>query len=1181
MAGLKAEEYSKFDTMREHVLAIPATYIGSDKPMVRDEYVFDFEINRVKKVSLDIPEGVCRVLIEILSNAGDNITRSREHKIDPGMIEMTMDSKTITIINQGAPIPVEKHSKWKEWVPTVIFGQLLSGSNYDKSKIRSGAGVNGIGAKATNIFSTEFIVDIKDGVRGKSFYQVFSKNMSVKSEPVIDVYPKGKTNSSVSITYTLDFERFGLNSETGYPQEIKELFARYLMDYSMNAQVPVSFNGVKYDYRDIKEYSTMYFEEETMNNSVTIKGDCTCEVEKDSDETGKKKKKVTVTTPYELCLIDTPDQAIQVSFVNAMMTSEGGVHVDKVYKLLFPIISDMIKKEDNTIKLNSKDLTQHLSLVLNIRLPDPGFRSQSKTCLASPEPNFTISPESVAEIRTWDLIERLQAALQAKQFKTLSKTDGSKRGHIDVPKLDDANRAGRRESAKCTLALCEGDSAKGYLVTALKHIPDGRDYFGIFPLRGKLINARTATTKKMSDSREITNVKIILGLQEGVDYSLDDNFKKLRYGHLLIVTDADPDGAHIFGLIINYFSVKFASLLKRGFISFLRTPIVRVTKGKKVEKFYTHASYEEWKTKNRDWASWKSKYYKGLGTSTKEDIANDFKEPRYIETLYDDKAEENLKVVFDGKYANQRKEWLTTWSEALDVAGEIKLTISDFLNKEMIHYSFGNLLRAIPSFADGLKKSQRQILWAAFKKWPNPKKLEEMKVGQFANFVAEYINYHHGENSLAMAVVGMAQDFVGSNNLQFFEPRGNFGTRNQGGKDAASPRYIFTVPEQWIYSVFKEEDIPLLTLTMDDGKEQEPYFFLPVIPSWAFNGSLGIATGWSTFIPNYAPMDIVKWFLERLKGTNPDAISKLTPWYRGFHGKISIKYNKKALNNKAPALPLREITPPTTPVNQEEQEEIEPEINLGDLDDEAGDNEPVSMVTEGEYSAELHKGVRITELPIGKWTETYKDWLESLRYDRKRDDKKKEDDKETKKMKVTDIECKSDDVSINFFVKGIQDPSIKKLRLRKSIGLNNMVLLNEQSLPVKYETFASLLEAFYQFRLPFYEKRRLLLIQQCEEKIPELKAKQAFIEAYIMKKFTVDAKRKEIVKAEIEQLGLNPKYMTSNLWALTMDEVEELNLNVAELMAKIEDLKKKTAKDLWKADLEEFAAIYKKSFGSK
>ena len=195
-------------------------------------------------------------------------------------------------------------------------------------------------------------------------------------------------------------------------------------------------------------------------------------------------------------------------------------------------------------------------------------------------------------------------------MKDLKKTDGARKNKITgIPKLEDANKAGTSQSSKCTLIITEGDSAKTLAVSGLSVV--GRDHYGVFPLRGKCKNVRDASVKQLTENKEFSDLKKILGLQQGKIYH---SLSELRYGKLMIMTDADNDGSHIKGLILNMIHYFWPSLLKLNFVVSMITPIIKATKGNTIKSFYTDSSYRNWYGEGKP--GWKIKYYKGLGTST-------------------------------------------------------------------------------------------------------------------------------------------------------------------------------------------------------------------------------------------------------------------------------------------------------------------------------------------------------------------------------------------------------------------------------------------------------------------------------------------------------------------------------------------------------------------------------------
>jgi hypothetical protein len=570
----------------------------------------------------------------------------------------------------------------------------------------------------------------------------------------------------------MDFKRFKYQ-ENKYPPEVFALFGRLALEMSMNCKVPLVINDVKYDVVDIQNFCKFIFPEEALSTSIV-------HIEKDDP------------MYIEICLLDTPDAGETLSYVNGMITRDGGVHVEAVIKAISNVLLEKlnnskavknINKDDAKKKnlLTLADIRPHISIVMSCRIPDPKFTSQTKTQLSGPQLKFDFPEKLFNHIYKWTLITRLYATLEAKQMKNLQKTDGKKRRHILLEKGEDANEAGGTNSKKCTLFIVEGKSAMGYAVKAISSIPNGRNFYGILPIRGKLLNVMNANAQQIAENEELIEIKKMLGLKEGMDYSSQDAFATLRYGYVVILTDADDDGKHIMGLILNFFYCRFNTLLARGYVHYLRTPILRVYSGKQVLKFYSAGEYDTWKDKTPNAHNWKHRYYKGLGTSKDSDILDDFKTPKMVMCLYDDRCPDSFKLAFDSKYSNQRKSWIATWKKAFDIEDVKECPISKFIHEEFIQYSVSNLHRSIPRLMDGLKVSQRKVLWTAFQHWKGPalgqlvKGPKEIKVERFASITAEATNYHHGGNCLSETIIAMAQNFVGANNMPYFTQDGQFG----------------------------------------------------------------------------------------------------------------------------------------------------------------------------------------------------------------------------------------------------------------------------------------------------------------------------------------------------------------------------------------------------------------------
>lgn len=1082
---MESTNYDKL-SQKQHIYQVSDSYVGSDAIVPRETYIMNTP-QSIVLATITLPVAIERLFIEVLSNASDNVDRSRRRNLDPGDIDIQMNNKRIRIVNGGITIPIEIHPTYNIYTPELIFGNLLTSSNYKKDVDRTGAGRNGFGAKLVNIFSKEFVVRIGDRNRGLEYTQVWTNNMDNKHDPIITRY---SGNSYVCIEYELDFQRFNY---TCYPDEAFQLFARLAADTSLTMKTPVRFNGLTFNFNNPCDYAKLLFPE--VKNYLLHKQE-----------------------GIEVVLIDTIDKPIVISSVNGMMTPDGGVHVDAVYKAIQTSVIPIINKDEEA-KITLTDIKNNISLIIICHLPNPKFNSQSKTKLSAPTPKLTLDPNQVKKMLKWDLITHLNSLLDFKKSKILNKTDGKKTRYVDIDKAEDANYAGTSKSHQCILLIVEGKSAKGYANCLQTLVQNGRNTIGIYPMKGKPLNVMNASYKQISENQEYKELKQMLGLKEDVNYLDDANFNSLRYGSVMILTDADDDGKHIAGLIINIFYCRFPTLLRRYFLTMLRTPIIRVSRRNEKLSFYSYGSYEQWRESVLDYASWKHKYYKGLATSTKEDVKEDFMSSRTVCFLYDDTVDEAINLAFNEKLADERKKWLESYIPVNNIEEYTTLNISDFINYEFIRFSLSDLARSIPRLIDGLKVSQRKAIWAAIINWKRKELTEDndFKVIRFANYVAERTSYHHGEDCMCSTIISMAQDFVGANNLPYFTQGGQFGTRNDGGKDAGSSRYIFTRPEWWIPYVFMAEDDDLLTKVIDEGQEQEPITFYPIIPLALINGTMGIGTGYSTFIPNHSVLDVIQWLKCKL---NKQQTPTLLPWYKGFTGTIEIKQRKR--------------------------------IDV--------DHEVYSI--KGVYEQLNNDEVLVTEIPINRTIHSYKNWLDSLRRD-----------------KVIKEYANYSTTVPKFLIKGMKEISHKSLKLVSKIGTSNMVLLDENNKPKRYSNVDDILNEFTKIRLDMYVKRKELLTKKLYNELITITNKQKLIYNIVNGVIKVFGRKMNEIEQDLHNHNI-PKETFKNisLTSCTHEKLIELDTQVKEINNKYNTLCNKTPQEMWLEDLHNFEVEYRKHY---
>uniref|UniRef100_A0A8C5K164 DNA topoisomerase 2 n=1 Tax=Jaculus jaculus TaxID=51337 RepID=A0A8C5K164_JACJA len=1111
---LSIERIYQKKTQLEHILLRPDTYIGS--------------VELVTQVKIKDPKMSCiRVTI------------------DP-------ENNLISIWNNGKGIPVVEHKVEKMYVPALIFGQLLTSSNYDDDEKKVTGGRNGYGAKLCNIFSTKFTVETASTEYKKMFKQTWMDNMGKAGEMELKPF---SGDDYTCITFQPDLSKFKMQS---LDKDIVALMVRRAYDIAGSTKdVKVFLNGNKLPVKGFRSYVDMYLKDKL-------------------DETGNPLKVIheQVNQRWEVCLTMSEKGFQQISFVNSIATSKGGRHVDYVADQIVSKLADVVKKKNKGgVAVKAHQVKNHMWIFVNALIENPTFDSQTKENMTLQAKSFgstcLLSEKFIKAAIGCGIVESILNWVKFKaQVQLNKKCSAVKHNRIKgIPKLDDANDAGSRNSTECTLILTEGDSAKTLAVSGLGVV--GRDKYGVFPLRGKLLNVREASHKQIMENAEINNIIKIVGLQYKKNYEDEDSLKTLRYGKIMIMTDQDQDGSHIKGLLINFIHHNWPSLLRHRFLEEFITPIVKVSKNKQEIAFYSLPEFEEWKSSTQNHKKWKVKYYKGLGTSTSKEAKEYFADMKRhrIQFKYsgpeDDAA---ISLAFSKKQVDDRKEWLTNFMEDrrqrkllglpedyLYGQTTTYLTYNDFINKELILFSNSDNERSIPSMVDGLKPGQRKVLFTCFKR--NDKR--EVKVAQLAGSVAEMSSYHHGEMSLMMTIINLAQNFVGSNNLNLLQPIGQFGTRLHGGKDSASPRYIFTMLSPLARLVFPPKDDHTLKFLYDDNQRVEPEWYIPIIPMVLINGAEGIGTGWSCKIPNFDVREVVNNIRRLMDGEEP---LPMLPSYKNFKGTI----------------------------------------------EELASNQ---YVINGEVAILNSTTIEISELPIRTWTQTYKEQvLEPML-----------NGTEKTPPLITDYREYHTDTTVKFVVKMTEEKLAeaervglhKVFKLQTSLTCNSMVLFDHVGCLKKYDTVLDILRDFFELRLKYYGLRKEWLLGMLGAESAKLNNQARFILEKIDGKIVIENKpKKELIKVLIQRgydsdpvkawkeaqqkipeeeenedsdnenseksdsvtdSGPTFNYLLDMpLWYLTKEKKDELCKQRNEKEQELDTLKRKSPSDLWKEDLAAF-----------
>lgn len=1121
----KKVEYTSL-TQREHVLKRPGMYIGSIESSDELTRIINNSVMELQNISL--PSGLIKLINEAIDNAKDNIPRSLEQGTPQKFIkiniveEPSFNSFKITIANDGHCIPVEQNDKG-ELIPSVVFGKLLSGSNYNDSDTRTGIGTNGLGIKLVSIFSREFTVNIKDPINKKTFTQTWKDSMTIETKSKVSAY-SGKS-SLVEISFIIDTSLFVL------PQNYySQLFAK-LETIATVTSCLVTANNVKVYFNDKLLKTSSSANLFKMFDPEVI----TCEID---TELGK-----------WFIGVSERKQEETISYVNGSETKRGGKHVNYIANKVTKYLSEFLKKKTKK-NITEGTIKNYMCFYVIATVKNPTFDSQTKDFMdleyKSWGVKFDIPETFLKKLTKSKIVDNILADMSVKENKSLEKISNSSR-IIGIPKLTDANKAGV-EPEKCTLFITEGDSANGMANNGIATV--GHNYYGSFPIRGKILNVRDASVDTIVKNEEIQNIIKILNLQMNKSYTKNnkgqfvcENNSVLRYSTLAVMADQDTDGSHIKGLLLNFISFFWPSLLEQGFVKVFVTPIVKLSKipketlaiakssksGLTITKnneimFFSLPDYKRFEESVSN-KNYKVKYYKGLGTSNKDETNEYFSSlDRHIIPFENATPEQfcYIDLAFRKSRADDRKQWIlgeSSLGEPCEIDFTIPQTIANFVRDELSLFSIDNLTRSIPSITDGLKPSQRKILYSAFKKGLKDHD-HEIKVSQFSGYISQITEYHHGEVSLEGAIVSMAQTFVGSNNIPLLIEDGNFGSRNKGGADSAASRYIYTYLNPISEKIFKPEDnnCPnVLEYLVEEGIQIEPKYYCPVIPMILVNGATGIGTGWSTSVPCWNPKQIIEYLKSRLLNKKPKLPSV---YYNGFKGEI-----------------------------------IETKTKI---------------ITRGIIN-EIKNGFEITELPIGTWTFDYKEYLCKLR--------------EQGVIKTYEEHHGLNDVHFKILLTPSQmksidtnkDSLLKFFKLESSISLTNMTMFTPDNKIKVYTSVKDILEDWYSWRITLFAKRKEYILEQNGKEVSKLENIIRFINKVIKDpNYLLNKKIQGIIdtleKDKFDKYQGSYDYLLSiKAYAFTHERIVELQSKINHLQNEISELQSKTEEVMFLEDLEQLS----------
>lgn len=1133
---------------------------------------------------IETPPGMVQLFSEVLVNACDAVVKTLREGYIPGPISVTFDNPYVIVRNEGFPMLVKKGDDGM-WDPERAVTKTKTGTNF--GKVRFGGGKNGYGFKVLFLFSKYLRLFIQDTIHELTYEQVFQGPTDI-GEPKTEAYDGDI--SSTEITFCPDFSRFPHYDGEAYDDRVEDYYRCLATVASLSCKTPVYFNDVLLDYSSIIDYSMIYFDEKLGRKIFSVWPEGS-EVERRDDGT---EYCVDGTLPtIELIIVDNyPGDRLagkQFGITNSILNPEGGVHVDGVFSEISKQICDYVNgdnssKADGTFfRINASHIKNAINVIVSVRLMNPMFNGQSKTALVSYELNdkkmssLSIGiPQSIIQeiCEEFTSIAHLKGSVESSLLKPLADLNGKKTS--DCGKLDngkDAGWAGTKDSFRSVLLIFEGKSAGKYIDWLRAQDPDGTKRFGTLATGGKIKNISGITPKtvnKLKNNSFFKEFKKMLNIRENTDYTIAKNREQLRYGMILYAGDSDVDGIHICSLFFNLLNTLYPTFLASGYVNTFRTKILKATSksGKTVKSFYEQASYRQWAdTVNIN--NWRISYFKGLASSGKEDAKEDYETMFAVQAVYDDAAHYYIDLFFNKKLERSefevKKSMIRDYDRdsipppiEMEEDGSRFQNISDYIQYEYVTYCDATLSRHMYA-RDGLNVARRKTIAASRKRWANWTKSELARVSAFSGYIVDKMHYHHGE-SLSGVIVRMTQEIVGHTNINYFIGDGQFGSRDEGGSDHGSVRYIHMRPNSWfLQHMFNKKDDPLLEYVKEEGKPAEPTFYLPPVPLGVIQGYDSLMCGWRGYSPPHHMISVCIWLINVLRGADPLEEKVPEPFFRGFIGTQKVVDRRKET---------------TTIYNIIDEEGCEV------IDDEGNAKQLTSVEISGRHYLQAEgiikriegNNLTVYELPPCMWTKTFKAGLE-------------------KKLKEKKIKNYYEDTGYTpdrpiIRVEGIVpkgDPKRTKLEkddftVQKCYPLNLMKVLGEDGKIIEFDDVRAALIDFLDWRLPYFEKLRLMMVDKYNEEYKLCLEKHDYMTAVINHKLVIVDRKKADILGSIRELGLNESlYGFSKTYDIeTANKYEAESRRYEEKVAKYEAL---TDSDMMIKRLEKLQEDYIKFHG--
>ncbi|MCK8816608.1 DNA topoisomerase (ATP-hydrolyzing) subunit B [Natroniella sulfidigena] len=521
-------------------------------------------------------KGLHHLVYEVVDNSIDEALAGYCDQIE---VQIKEDN-VVTIIDNGRGIPVSAHSKMKRPAVEVVMTVLHAGGKFDAKSYKVSGGLHGVGVSVVNALSEWLEVEVWRN--NKVYYQRYQRGIPEEDLKVIDEADKTGTK----ITFKADEEIFEILSykyET-LAQRLKELaylnkgIEIKIVDSRKEEEVEQDF---KYEGGIISFVKEINKHEVPLHEEVIF-------FEEEVDDA-----QVEIAIQYNTNYVDKI-----FTFANNINTHEGGTHLSGFKSALTRTVNDYARKNNflkkNDANLSGDDIREGIVAIINTKLVDPQFEGQTKTKLANREIRGIVDSIVSQKLSTFleenpkegkKIVEKAITAARArkaaKKARDLTKRKSALTSTSLPGKLADCSS---RNSEKSEIYIVEGDSAGG----SAKQGRD-REFQAILPLKGKILNVEKARLNKILNNKEIRALITALGTGIADEFEISN----LRYEQIIIMTDADVDGAHIRTLLLTFFYRYMKPLIQKGYIYIAQPPLYKVTKGRKSEYVYNDRQLQE------------------------------------------------------------------------------------------------------------------------------------------------------------------------------------------------------------------------------------------------------------------------------------------------------------------------------------------------------------------------------------------------------------------------------------------------------------------------------------------------------------------------------------------------------------------------------------------------------------